>query len=115
DEGLWGGKLELQRAINNMTPTQALTLGLKVDSDALPPEVMQAIKKGTVNLNDPAVTRLLIKLKAVLGVVGFFSPDGTLRSVGLTCAVCHSTVDNSIAPSIGHRIVWLANHDLNVG
>ena len=115
DEAFWGGKLELHRAINNMTPTQALTLGLKVDSDALPPEVIQAIKNGTVNLNDPAVTRLLIKLKAVLGVVGFFNPDGTLRSVGLTCAVCHSTVDNSIAPSIGHRIDGLANHDLNVG
>ena len=98
-----------------MTPTQAWTLGLKVDSDALPPQVIQAIKNGTVNLNDPAVTRLLIKLKAVLGVVGFFNPDGTLRSVGLTCAVCHSTVDNSIAPSIGHRIDGLANHDLNVG
>src|SRR5881394_4589234 len=115
DEAFWGGKLELHRAINNMTPTQALTLGLKVDSDALPPEVIQAIKNGTVNLNDPAVTRLLIKLKAVLGVVGFFNPDGTLRSVGLTCAVCHSTVDNSIAPSIGHRIDGLANRDLNVG
>jgi len=115
DEAFWGGKLELHRAINNMTPSQALTLGLKVDSDALPPEVIQAIKNGTVNLNDPAVTRLLIKLKAVLGVVGFFNPDGTLRSVGLTCAVCHSTVDNSIAPSIGHRIDGLANHDLNVG
>jgi hypothetical protein len=115
DEAFWGGKLELHRAINNMTPTQALTLGLKVDSDALPPEVIQAIKNGTVNLNDPTVTRLLIKLKAVLGVVGFFNPDGTLRSVGLTCAVCHSTVDNSIAPSIGHRIDGLANHDLNVG
>ena len=115
DEAFWGGKLELHRAINNMTPSQALTLGLKVDSDALPPEVIQAIKNGTVNLNDPTVTRLLIKLKAVLGVVGFFNPDGTLRSVGLTCAVCHSTVDNSIAPSIGHRIDGLANHDLNVG
>jgi hypothetical protein len=115
DEAFWGGKLELHRAINNMTPAQALALGLKVDSDALPPEVIQAIKNGTVNLNDPTVTRLLIKLKAVLGVVGFFNPDGTLRSVGLTCAVCHSTVDNSIAPSIGHRIDGLANHDLNVG
>jgi hypothetical protein len=61
------------------------------------------------------ITRLLIKLKAVLGVVGFFNQDGTLRSVGLTCAVCHSTVDNSIAPSIGRRIDGLANHDLNVG
>jgi len=88
---------------------------LKVDSDALPPAVIEAIKKGKINLDDPTVTRLLIKLKAVLGVVGFFNQDGTLRSVGLTCAVCHSTVDNSIAPSIGRRIDGLANHDLNVG
>src|SRR5438477_12786456 len=115
DEAFWGGKLELHRAINNMTPSQALTLGLKVDSEALPPAVIEAIKNGKVNLNDPTVTLLLIKLKAVLGVVGFFNQDGTLRSVGLTCAVCHSTVDNSIAPSIGRRIDGLANHDLNVG
>jgi len=98
-----------------LTPRQALGLGLKIDSQALPSTVIQAIKNGTVNLDDPAVTRLLIKLKAVLGVVGFFNADGTLRSVGLTCAVCHSTVDNSIAPSVGRRIDGLANRDLNVG
>jgi hypothetical protein len=77
--------------------------------------VLDAIKMGKVNLNDPTVTLLLIKLKAVLGVVGFFNENGTLKSVGLTCAVCHSTVDNSIAPSIGRRIDGLANRDLNVG
>jgi hypothetical protein len=88
---------------------------LKIDSDALPSAVIQAIQNGTVNLNDPTVTLLLIKLKAVLGVVGFFNQSGTLGSVGLTCAVCHSTVDNSIAPSVGRRIDGLANRDLNVG
>jgi hypothetical protein len=92
-----------------------LALGLKIDSDALPSAVIQAIQNGTVNLNDPTVTLLLIKLKAVLGVVGFFNQSETLGSVGLTCAVCHSTVDNSIAPSVGRRIDGLANRDLNVG
>jgi hypothetical protein len=82
---------------------------------ALPSAVVQAIESGTVNLNDPAVTLLLIKLDAVLGIQGFFNENGTLRSVGLTCAMCHSTVDNSIAPSIGKRIDGLANRDLNVG
>jgi len=115
DEAFWGGDLKLHEAINHLSPRQALELGLKVDSDALPPAVIQAIKNGKVNLDDPSVTLLLIKLNAVLGVVGFFNGNGTLKSVGLTCAVCHSTVDNSLAPSIGSRIDGLANHDLNVG
>src|SRR3954470_8971834 len=115
DEAFWGGDLKLHEAINHLSPRQALELGLKVDSDALPPAVIQAIKNGKVNLDDPSVTLLLIKLNAVLGVVGFFNGNGTLKSVGLTCALCHSTVDNSLAPSIGSRIDGLANHDLNVG
>jgi hypothetical protein len=115
DEAFWGGHLKLHETINHLTPRQALELGLKVDSQALPAAVIDAIKSGKVNLNDPTVTLLLIKLKAVLGVVGFFNENGTLKSVGLTCAVCHSTVDNSIAPSIGRRIDGLANRDLNVG
>lgn len=115
DEAFWGGQLKLHETINQLTPRQALELGLKVDSQALPPAVIDAIKNGKVNLNDPTVTLLLIKLNAVLGVKGFFNESGTLKSVGLTCAVCHSTVDNSIAPSIGRRIDGLANRDLNVG
>jgi hypothetical protein len=115
DQAFWGGKLKLHQTINGLTPRQALELGLKVDSQALPDAVIQAIKSGTINLNDPAVTRLLIKLNAVLGVVGVFNSAGALSSVGLTCAVCHSTVDNSVAPSIGRRIDGLANHDLNIG
>src|SRR5215216_8027202 len=38
-----------------------------------------------------------------------------LRAVGIQCAVCHSTVDNSFAPGIGHRLDAWANRDLNVG
>jgi hypothetical protein len=114
DEAFWGGQLHLQQSINNLTPRTALALGLKVDAQALPPSVVEAIKHGRVNLNDPAVTLLLIKQNAVLGVVGHFH-NNTLSSVGLTCAICHSTVDNSVAPGIGKRIDGLANRDLNVG
>jgi cytochrome c peroxidase len=114
DQAFWGGQLQLQQAINTLTPRNALALGLKVDSDALSPSTVQAIKQGKVNLDDPAVTRQLIKQNAVLGVVGFFNGD-MLNSVGLTCAVCHSTVDDSVAPGIGKRIDGLANRDLNVG
>lgn len=115
DESFWGGQLRLHETINHLSPSQALQLGLKVDSKALPPEVIQAIKKGRVNLNDPTVTRLLIKLNAVLGVKGLFNENGTLKSVGITCAICHSTVDDSIAPGIGKRIDGVANRDLNIG
>lgn len=115
DEAFWGDQLHLHQAINTLTPRQALALGLKVDADALPDSVIEAIKQGKVNLNDPSVTLALIKANAVLGVVGTFNDFGTLKSVGLTCAVCHSTVDDSIAPGIGRRIDGLANRDLNVG
>jgi hypothetical protein len=115
DQAFWGDQLRLHELINTLTPRNALSLGLKVDAEALPPSVVEAIKEGKINLNDPAVTRLLIKDKAVLGVVGFFNNNGTLRSVGLTCAICHSTVDDSVAPGIGRRIDGLANRDLNVG
>jgi cytochrome c peroxidase len=115
DQAFWGNQLHLHQAINTLTPAQALSLGLKVDADALSPSVVEAIKHGKVNLNDPAVTRMLIKANAVLGVVGFFENNGMLKSVGLTCAVCHSTVDDSVAPGIGTRIDGLGNRDLNVG
>src|SRR5262249_33179929 len=116
DQAFWGDLLQLHRAINGLSPRNALALGLKVDSDSLSPSTVEAIKHGKVNLDDPAVTRALIKQKAVLGVVGFFNGNSDkLSSVGLTCAVCHSTVDDSVAPGIGRRIDGLANRDLNVG
>lgn len=115
DQAFWGDQLQLHQAINTLTPSSALSLGLKVDSEALSPSVIEAIQHGKVNLNDPAVTRMLIKANAVLGVVGFFDDNGMLKSIGLTCAICHSTVDDSVAPSIGTRIDGLANRDLNVG
>src|SRR5215813_2502083 len=110
DEAFWGGTLQLHQAINTLKPSDALALGLKIDADALTHPQINAIRKGTINLNDPAVTLQLIKQNAVLGVVGFFNNNSNpLKSVGLTCAICHSTVDNSIAPGIGERIDGLAN------
>lgn len=115
DEAFWGDTLRLHQLVAATTPHQALDLGLKVDSDALPPSLVRAIKHGKVNLDDPAVTVQLVRQKAVLGVVGLFNTNGNLRSVGLSCAVCHSTVDDSIAPGIGRRIDGLANRDINIG
>lgn len=124
DEDFWGDALGLHEALEGakfggvgpgVSPATALAVGLKVDQDALPPGLVQQIKAGKVDLNDPAVTLALLKLNAVLGVTGFFKPDGTLKSVGIQCAFCHSTVDNAFAPGIGHRLDGWANRDLNVG
>ena len=76
---------------------------------------MKDLKKGKVNLDDPATTLALLKLDAVVGVKGFFNQDGSLRSMGISCAICHSTVDDSFAPGIGKRLDGWANRDLNVG
>src|SRR5262249_4208270 len=114
DEAFWGGTLRLHEAVNQLSPAQALSLGLKVDASALPPNVLAALRNGQVNLNDPAVTRALLRYNAVVGVQGFFSGE-SLSSVGITCALCHSTVDNSVAPGVGSRLDGWANRDLNVG
>src|SRR5262249_8367573 len=115
DETFWGDQLGLQQVVASISPRQALNLGLKVDAEALPPALVDSLKQGQVNLDDPAVTVQLVKAYAVLGVVGVFNDDSSLRSVGLTCAVCHSTVDNALAFGVGKRIDGLANRDLNVG
>jgi hypothetical protein len=136
DEAFWGDSLGLHRAIEGTTlggvgpgvsPQTALSVGLKVDIDALPNSLLAQIRRGAVNLTDPAVTVALLKLNAVVGVKGHFSGD-TLQSVGITCSLCHSTVDNSapalcfgtISPNpgtgcIGRRLDGWANRDLNVG
>lgn len=114
DEAFWTGQLQIQQSVKTLSPRTALTLGLKVDADALSPSVVEAIRHGRVNLDDPTVTLQLIKQNAVLGVVGTFN-NNTLTKVGFTCALCHSTVDDSVAPGIGRRIDGLANRDLNVG
>ena len=124
DEVFWGDTLHLNQAIagaNNggvgpgVSPKTALAVGLKVDVNPIPLPVRQAILAGQVNLDDPAVTLLLLKLNAVVGVKGIFDAAGKLSSVGIECALCHSTVDNSLAPGIGARLDGWANRDLNVG
>jgi cytochrome c553 len=115
DEQLWTDTLRMHEVIAKLPPATALTLGLKVDSEALPPAVVDALKAGKVDLNDPAVTVLLLQLNAVLGVVGKVSGSGELQSVGITCALCHSTVDNSFALGIGKRLDGWPNVDLDVG
>ena len=83
--------------------------------DALPADLVAKIKKGEVNLDDSANTVALIKLDSVLGVKGTFNQDGSLKAVGLSCAVCHSTVDDAFAPGIGHRLDGWSNQDPNAG
>jgi len=124
DQAVWGGVLRLHKAIigsklggvgPGVSPNAALQLGLKVDAAAIPPDVAAAIKAGHVNLDDPAVTVKLLKLNAVVGVRAFFNRGGDVKSVGITCALCHSTVDDSFAPGIGARLDGWPNQDLNVG
>jgi cytochrome c551/c552 len=115
DQAFWTGTLQIHRALATVSPRTALGVGLKVDSEALPQEVLRAIRRRRINLDDPAVTATLLKLGAVVGVQGSFAADGRLTSAGITCALCHSTVDDSVAPGIGKRLDGWANRDLNVG
>jgi hypothetical protein len=124
DEAFWGDELRLHDAIQGaafggvgpgVSPRAALQLGLKVDAEALPQQLIQQLRRGDVNLDDPAVTLALLRLDAVLGVRGFFRDNGSLDAVGITCALCHSTVDDSLTTGIGQRLDGWANRDLNVG
>jgi hypothetical protein len=124
-EDFWGGQLKLHQAIQGeksggvgpgVSPKKALELGLKVDMEAVPRNVAAAIKAGKVDLNDPANTLLLLKANAVVGVTGFFERDGkALKSIGIQCALCHSTVDDAFMPGIGRRLDGWPNRDLDVG
>ncbi len=124
DEVFWGDMLQLHKAIAGVpnggvgpgvSPAAALAVGLKVDVTALPQDLQSNLRAGRVDLNDPAVTLALLRLDAVLGVKGFFDNGGNIKSIGITCAICHSTVDNSFAPGIGRRLDGWANRDLDVG
>jgi hypothetical protein len=123
DERFWGDALKLHLAIAGarfggtgagLSPAQALGLGLKVDSEALPRSLRRALERGNADLDDPEVTLALLRADAVVGLTGFF--DGrNLSSVGIQCALCHSEVDDDIAPGIGKRRDGWPNRDLNVG
>ena len=115
DEQLWTDVLRMHEVIATVSPATALAVGLKVDVEALPREIIDALKAGQVDLNGPATTLALLRLNAVVGVRGTVSEDGQLSSVGITCALCHSSVDNSLTAGIGKRLDGWANTDLNVG
>jgi len=124
DESFWTGLLHIDKAIlghdnggygPGVSPTTALGVGLKVDAEALPASLVADISAGHVDLEDPSTTVELLKLDAVVGLKGSFDVSGKIISVGVTCAVCHSTVDDSFAPGIGKRLDGWANRDLNVG
>jgi hypothetical protein len=115
DEQLWTDTLHLEQAVASLSPAAALQAGLKVDAASLPQSVVNAITAGQVDLNDPAVTIQLLRLNAVVGIIGRVSDADTLQSIGITCALCHSTVDNSLTTGIGNRLDGWPNRDLNVG
>ncbi|MCM2315672.1 MAG: hypothetical protein NDJ92_11050 [Thermoanaerobaculia bacterium] len=124
DESFWSGRLRLHEAIAGeanggvgpgVSPATALAVGLKVDAEALPDALKAKIARGEVDLQSPATTIALLSLDAVVGVKGTVGEDGRLEAVGITCAACHSTVDDSFAPGIGRRLDGWANRDLNVG
>ena len=115
DEQLWTDVLRMHEVVAHVDPATALSVGLKVDVDALPPAVVDALRAGQVDLTDPAVTIELLRLNAVVGAKGTVDDQGRLTSFGITCALCHSTVDDSFAPGIGHRLDGWANRTLDVG
>lgn len=116
DEQFWTNTLQINSVIESaVSPKTALSVGLKVDMDALPASVVTGIQNGSVDLNSPATTVALLKLGAVVGVIGQVDSNNHLTSVGISCALCHSTVDNAFAPGIGHRLDGYPNRDLNPG
>ncbi len=124
DESFWGDGLKLHLAIAGeklggvgpgLSPKAALGVGLKVDIKALPRSLKRALRRGEIDLDDPATTLALLKLNAVVGLTGFFDDSGGIKSIGIQCALCHSVVDDSFAPGIGRRLDGWANRDLNVG
>src|SRR6476661_7529314 len=115
DEQLWTDVLRMHEVLPNVDPKTALSVGLKVDAEALPREVVQALQAGTLELTNPAVTVELLRLNAVVGVQGTVDEQGRLTKVGITCALCHSSVDNSVAAGVGRRLDGWGNTDLNVG
>jgi cytochrome c5 len=119
DETFWTDTLRMNEVVAAaVDPTTALSVGLKVDSEALPAEVVQGIQNGSISLTSPDTTIALLKLNAVVGLKGTVenvNGKDTLTRLGVTCALCHSTVDNSFAPGIGKRLDGWPNHDLNPG
>ena len=123
-ERFWGGDLRLHEAIEGakhggtgpgLTLRAALAMGLKIDPEGLAPELRDALASGRVDLDSPEVTLDLLRAKAIVGLTGNADGKGGLVSVGMQCALCHSTVDNSVASGVGRRLDGWANRDLDMG
>lgn len=110
DEALWTDTLRWHEVVMTVSPATALAVGLKVDSEALPEGLL-----ATADLNDPATTVELSRLDAVLGIKAEVAADGTVTKFGVTCALCHSDVDDSVTPDIGKRLDGWPARDLNPG
>ena len=110
DEQLWTDRLRMNEVVQQLDPVTALAVGLKVDADALPPGIL-----ASADLGDPATTAALLKLDAVVGVKASVDANGRITRLGITCALCHSTVDDAVAPGIGHRLDGWPNRDLDPG
>jgi cytochrome c5 len=111
NERFWSDTLRMHEVIEkSVDPTTALQVGLKVDADVLPPGIL-----GQVDLKSPATTVALLKMNAVVGLKAEVDANNHITRVGITCALCHSTVDNAVMPGIGHRMDGWPNRDLNVG
>jgi hypothetical protein len=125
DERWWTDTIQLHKAIagerhggagGGVSPATALAVGLKVDINAVPRNIQQQVRLGKIDLGDPAVTLALLEVDAIVGVKATLSDDrNSIKKLGVTCALCHSTVDDSFAPGIGHRRDGWPNRDLNVG
>src|SRR5918912_1957253 len=122
-EAFWGDQLQLHLAIlgekqggvgPGLSPKEALKLGIKVDQGAMPAAAIQMVRRASLDLDKPETTIPLLRANAIVGITGFFK-DGKLTSVGIQCALCHSTVDDSLSPGIGRRLDGWPNRDLNVG
>ena len=111
DEQVWTDKLRLHEVVEkSVDPTTALKVGLKVDAEALPLGILDK-----VDLKSPATTVALLKMNAVVGIQATVDANNHITRLGVTCALCHSTVDNSVMPGIGRRQDGWPNRDLNVG
>ncbi len=111
DEKFWTDTLHMHEVVEqNVDPTTALAVGLKVDADVLPPGILEQ-----VDLTSPATTVALLKMNAVVGIQATVDENNHITRLGVTCALCHSTVDNSVMPGIGRRMDGWPNRDLNVG
>ena len=110
DEQKWTDQLRMHEVVSTIDPITALSVGLKVDADALPPGIL-----ASADLGSPATTAALLKLDAVIGLKATVDANNRVTRLGVTCALCHSTVDDSVAPGIGHRLDGWPNRDLDVG